>query len=101
MSTDNIDYETDALARKVSDKAQAASASARKTIGDAANSVSDAATKASAQARELYGRVAGRIDPLVQEKPYATLAAAVGIGLIAGLLVAGRGPKVIYIHPKT
>lgn len=107
MSTHSIDYETDDLTRKVSDKAQAASAAAQDRIGRAADYVSDKAVKAGAQAKDFYGEVAGRarkvadqVDPYVKNRPYATMGVMVAAGLLVGLLMAGRGPKVIYVEPR-
>jgi ElaB/YqjD/DUF883 family membrane-anchored ribosome-binding protein len=105
--TSNIDYEADQMARKVSDTAQSAGANAQRRIGEAASYVSQAASKASAQAKDLYGDVAGRarkladtVDPYVKDKPYATMGLVAVAGLLFGLIMAGRGPKVIYVDPK-
>ena len=105
--TNTIDYEADQLARKVSDTAHSSSAKAQRRIGEAANYVGEAASRASAQAKELYGDVAARarriaetVDPYVKDKPYATMGLVAVAGLLFGLLVAGHGPKVIYVEPK-
>jgi ElaB/YqjD/DUF883 family membrane-anchored ribosome-binding protein len=107
MSTNSIDHEADQLAQKVSDTAQSAGASAQRKIGEAAGYVSEAATKASAQAKDLYGEVSGHarkiaetVDPYVKGKPYATMGLVAVAGLLFGLIVAGRGPKVIYVEPR-
>jgi ElaB/YqjD/DUF883 family membrane-anchored ribosome-binding protein len=105
--TNTIDYETDQFAQKVSDTAQSTGAKAQRRIGEAANYVSHAASKASAQAKDLYGDVAGRarkfagtVDPYVKDKPYATMGLVAVAGLLFGLIMAGRGPKVIYVESK-
>jgi ElaB/YqjD/DUF883 family membrane-anchored ribosome-binding protein len=105
--SNTIDYEADQVARKVSDTALSTGATAQRKIGEAAGYVSKAASRASAQAKELYGEVAGRarrvaqtVDPYVKGKPYATMSLAVVTGLLFGLIMAGRGPKVIYVEPK-
>jgi ElaB/YqjD/DUF883 family membrane-anchored ribosome-binding protein len=107
MSTNTIDYETDDLARKVSDTARSTSSQAQRKIGEAANSISHAAMKASHQAKDLYGEVAGtarqvarHVDPYVKGKPYATMGIVAVTSLLLGLIMAGRGPKVIYVEPK-
>jgi ElaB/YqjD/DUF883 family membrane-anchored ribosome-binding protein len=107
MSSNNIDYEADNLARKVSDTARTTGSSAQRKIGEAANQISDAAMRASHQAKDLYGevtdkarRVAQQVDPYVKGKPYATMGMVAVAGLLLGLLMAGRGPKVIYVEPK-
>lgn len=106
MST-SFEYEADDLARSVRDKAQAASAKAHGKIDDAANFVSDTATKASAQAKDIYGQVserarnvAERVDPYVKHRPYAAMGVVAAVGLVAGLLMSSRGPKVIYVKPR-
>lgn len=106
--SNNIDYEADAFARNVTDTAHSTSATAQRKIGEAAGYVSEAAKKASAQAKDLYGEVTGRarkvaqtVDPYVKGKPYATMGLAVVTGLTLGLIMAGRGPKVIYVEPKS
>jgi len=107
MSTNTIDNEADHLARKVSDTARSTSAQAQRKIGEAADYVSDAAMRASHQAKDLYGevsdkarRVAQTVDPYVKGKPYATMGIVAVTGLLVGLLMAGRGPKVIYVEPN-
>ncbi|MDB5480744.1 MAG: hypothetical protein JWO83_1797 [Caulobacteraceae bacterium] len=107
MSTNSIDYEADHLARKVSDTAQTAGSSAQRKIGEAANQISDAAMRASSQAKDLYSEVSGKarrvvqqVDPYVKGKPYATMGMVAVAGLLLGLLMAGHGPKVIYVEPK-
>jgi ElaB/YqjD/DUF883 family membrane-anchored ribosome-binding protein len=105
--SNSIDYEADHLAQKVSDTAHATGGAAQRRIAEAANQVSEAASHASAQAKNLYGEVSGRarkiaetVDPYVKDKPYATMGMVAVAGLLFGLIVAGRGPKVIYVEPK-
>ena len=107
MSSTTFEDEADDLARGVRDKAQAASAKAHSKIDDAASLVSDTAFKASAQAKDLYGQVSERahsvaeqVDPYVKHRPYAAMGVVAAVGLVAGLLMAGRGPKVIYVKPR-
>ncbi len=104
--SNQIDYEVDHLARAVNETARSTSAAAQRKIGEAASYVTDAANRASAQAKDLYGDVAGRarqiaetVDPYVKGKPYATMGLVAVVGLLVGLLLAGRGPKVIYVEP--
>ena len=107
MSTNSIDYEADHLARTVSDTARSTSSQAQRKIGEAAGAISDAAMKASHQAKDFYGEVSGKarqvvrqVDPYVKGKPYATMGVVAVTGLLLGLIMAGRGPKVIYVEPK-
>ena len=84
-------------ADKVADKVVEASVRANviaDTIGERAT---DAYGKAVLTARQLDAT----IEPFVQERPYAALGIAAGLGIVAGLLLAGRGPKVIYVRPRS
>lgn len=45
-------------------------------------------------------QVASRVDPFVSERPYSAAGLAFGAGIVLGLLLAGRGPKVIYVKPR-
>jgi ElaB/YqjD/DUF883 family membrane-anchored ribosome-binding protein len=74
-------------------------------IGQAASKATAAVSRVSGQAKEAYGRasvgaqkVADTVEPFVQERPYAALGIALGAGVVLGLLLAGRGPKVIYVR---
>jgi ElaB/YqjD/DUF883 family membrane-anchored ribosome-binding protein len=69
-----------------------------------ADQASELVAKAGEHAQKVYSQAAGRaqdaadiIDPFVQERPYAALAIAAGIGLVVGLLMGGRRPKIIYV----
>ena len=105
--SNSIDYEVDPLTGKVSDTAHWTRADAQHRIGEAVGHMSDAAARAGSQAKALYGELTGRarriaetVDPYVKENPYATLGIVAVAGLLLGLVAAGRGPKVIYVHPK-
>jgi ElaB/YqjD/DUF883 family membrane-anchored ribosome-binding protein len=103
------DYQTGAEA--IQDAADKVTGAIDDTAETAADKVLDAADKASAfvaeagaRAQEAYRSAAGRaqdvadtIDPFVQERPYLAVAIAAGIGLVVGLLLAGNGPKIIYV----
>jgi ElaB/YqjD/DUF883 family membrane-anchored ribosome-binding protein len=80
---------------KLKDKA----ADVGQQVSAAAATATDRAMDAYAGAAERFDRVAGRVDPFVREKPYAALGLAAVAGLLAGLLLAGRGPKVMYLKP--
>ena len=64
----------------------------------AVNSLSEHARDAYGKASERAQKVADTVDPLVKDQPYAALGVAAGLGLVLGLLAAGRGPKVIYVR---
>ena len=74
-------------------------------IGKAADQASASVGKLSDQAKNVYGRAAQTtqkakdvVDPFVQERPYVALGLAAGAGLLLGLLLSGRGSRVIYVR---
>ena len=94
-------------ARRTEGRAQDSVGSAKQAIGEVADQARDVAGRVVDQARGAYGRVSDQaqtvrdtIDPFVKEQPYAALAIAAAAGLFAGLLFAGRGPKVVYVKPQ-
>jgi ElaB/YqjD/DUF883 family membrane-anchored ribosome-binding protein len=86
---------------------------ARKAVGKAhnrldgfADQVADRVSKVGEQTRAVYDRtsrqareVAQRVEPIVHERPYSSLGVALATGVILGLLLNSRGPKVIYVKP--
>jgi ElaB/YqjD/DUF883 family membrane-anchored ribosome-binding protein len=105
MPTNSLDHEVDRLAHTVSDTAQSTGSSAQRKIGEAANAISGAAMKAGGQAKDIYGEVSSRartaarqVDPYVKGKPYAAMGIVAVAALLIGLIMAGRGPKVIYVQ---
>ena len=86
-------------ARRVEGHVQEAAGSVQETLGD----VADQARAAVAKASDAYGRVSGAardIAQRVEDQPYAAVGVAAAIGLLVGLLIAGRGPKVVYVKPR-
>jgi ElaB/YqjD/DUF883 family membrane-anchored ribosome-binding protein len=88
-------------------KRSSAGDQAAHALSDAVSYVSDAADRLIGQVRGAYDQACGRakqmaadVDPVIKEKPYTALVAAAGVGLVLGLLMASRGPKVIYIKPR-
>lgn len=97
------------LAQQSAGKVQDAIAQVAESATAAVNRLSEQATTAvnsiSDHAREAYGKASGRaqkvaetVDPFVKDQPYAALGVAAGVGLVLGLLAAGRGPRVIYVR---
>jgi ElaB/YqjD/DUF883 family membrane-anchored ribosome-binding protein len=85
-------------------KVQALAGKVQDAVGQTADQATETLSKLGDQTKEAYSRasqsaqkVADAVDPFVQERPYAAVAVAAGIGLILGLLLAGRGPRVIYV----
>ena len=58
---------------------------------------------AASTAGRVYGGVSDltrQVGKLIEERSYLSVGVAAAIGLLAGLLIAGRGPKIIYVKPK-
>lgn len=79
-----------------------AAGAVREGVGQAA----DQAKEALAKAKEAYARVSGaaqdavdKVDPFVREQPFTALCLAAAAGLLVGLLMAGRGSKIVYLKP--
>jgi uncharacterized protein YjbJ (UPF0337 family) len=78
---------------------QEAAGSAQEILEDAVDHVKSAASTAG----KVYDGVSGftrEVARTIEERSYLSVAAAAAIGLLVGLLIAGRGPKVIYVKPK-
>lgn len=87
-------------ARKVAGKVQA-------TIDTAADRLSAGVHKATDRTVALSEGAAGRaqqvaevVEPFVRTRPFASTGLALGLGVVVGLLLAGRGPRVIYVKPR-
>jgi ElaB/YqjD/DUF883 family membrane-anchored ribosome-binding protein len=86
--------------------AQAALGSAEDILGDAADRITASFAQLRDQSRAAMDRasaaaraVNATVDPFVRERPYAAVGLGLAVGLLAGLLIAGRGPKIIYVKP--
>lgn len=94
-------------AKEVEGKAKEAVGSAQQALGDVADKVREAASGVTEQARQTYSAAAdkaqelkGKVEPMVQEKPYVALLAAFALGFLASRLIAPGGPRVIYVKPR-
>lgn len=86
--------------------ARKAAAKVQKQIDGIADRVVEGVAKVGEQTRTYYDRtsvqarkVAERVDPFVHEKPYAALGVTLAAGVLLGLLLNSRGPKIIYVKP--
>jgi len=69
------------------------------SVQDVLGQVRSAASRVS----DTYRRAGDTVDDLarkVEERPLIAVAAAAAIGLLVGLLIAGRGPKIVYVRPR-
>ena len=102
------DLQAKGASTQVEGQAQKTIGSAQEAVSQVAEGAKAAVSKASEQARDLYGRaqdkvqgVTDTVDPFVRERPYASLGIAAAAGLVVGLLLAGRGPSVVYVKPRS
>jgi ElaB/YqjD/DUF883 family membrane-anchored ribosome-binding protein len=84
--------------------ARKAAAKLQTKIDGLADRVVGSVAKVGEQTRTVYDRtsvqarkVAERVEPFVHERPYAALGATLAVGLVIGLLLNSRGPKIIYV----
>jgi uncharacterized protein YjbJ (UPF0337 family) len=78
---------------------QETAGAAQDILEEAAGHVKAAASTAS----KLYDGASGfarEVANTIEERSYLSVAAAAALGLLVGLLIAGRGPKIIYVKPK-
>jgi ElaB/YqjD/DUF883 family membrane-anchored ribosome-binding protein len=104
---DNPSLAAKGAAKQVEGNAQAVAGKAQDALNDAAEKIGALIAKLRDQANDLYGqaqdrahKVADQVDPYVHEKPYQAAGVALAVGLLAGLLIAGRGPRVIVVKPR-
>ena len=100
---DDVEMRVRGAARQVDGHVQEVLGSIQETLED----VADHAKSVVSTAGDAYGRisdaandVAWKVDPFVHERPYIALALCTAVGLLAGLLFAGRGPKIVYVRPR-
>lgn len=91
---------------KAADKVRRLGEKVQTTAEQAATQISEKVSKAAERGVEAYDQAAARarkmaetVDPFVREKPYAAIGAVLGVGVVIGMLLAARSPKVIYIKP--
>jgi uncharacterized protein YjbJ (UPF0337 family) len=85
--------------RQFGGRIQEAAGSVQEAFGQAADQAKAVVSKAS----DAYGRAsdaAHDIAQRVEDRPFVSLALAAGVGLLVGLLIAGRGPKIVYVRPR-
>jgi ElaB/YqjD/DUF883 family membrane-anchored ribosome-binding protein len=104
---DNPGLAAKGAAKQVEGEAQAAAGRVQEALTDATLRISALVAKLKDQATELYGqaqdrahKAAERIDPVVREKPYQAVGVALTVGLLTGLLIAGRGSRVIVVRAR-
>jgi uncharacterized protein YjbJ (UPF0337 family) len=96
---DDRDMQTRGAVREGVGHAQEAAGYAQEILEEAVSHAKSAATTAG----KVYERVSGlarEVATTIEERSYMSVAAAAALGLLVGLLIAGRGPKVIYVKPK-
>ena len=112
-----IEHDIKGAMNGVADEVQSRSGQAQAMIDDVAETVTAGIAKAGDQASaavnklsdgavDAYDRayagarkVGETVEPFVQDRPYAALAISAALGLVVGLLMTARGPKVVYVRP--
>jgi ElaB/YqjD/DUF883 family membrane-anchored ribosome-binding protein len=104
---DKAKSEAKAFAGKVKAETAAETQDTKEHIGRIADQARESIVQITRHATDAYGEflgkaqaVTGRIEPMVKEKPYMTLGAAVGMGFLLGQLLAWHGPRVIYVKSR-
>lgn len=85
--------------RQAGGHVQEAAGSVQETLGQVADQARAAVSKAS----DVYGRASeGAHDAAqwVEEQPFVAMGLAAAVGLLAGLLIAERRPRIIYVKPR-
>jgi len=78
---------------------QEAAGSAQEILEEAVDQLKSAADAAG----KVYGGVSGftrDVARTIEERSYFSVAVAAAVGLMVGLLLASRGPKIIYVKPR-
>jgi uncharacterized protein YjbJ (UPF0337 family) len=78
---------------------QEAAGTAQEILEEAVGHVKSAASTAG----KVYGGVTGFVRDLTQtieQRSFLSVGVAAALGLLAGLLIASRGPKIIYVKPR-
>ena len=97
---DNSEMRLGGRVREGVGHAQEAAGSAQAVLGQAVDHVVAAASTAG----NAYGSIsdaARDVARTLREKPRLSLLVAGATGLLLGLLVAGRGPKIVYDKPPS
>ena len=98
--------ETRGAANQLKGGARKAAAKVQKQIDGLADQVVGGVAKVGEQTRAVYDRtsvqarkVAEKVDPFVHERPYQALGLTLAAGIVLGLLLNSRGPKIVYVKP--
>jgi ElaB/YqjD/DUF883 family membrane-anchored ribosome-binding protein len=86
-------------ARQIDGRVQQAAGSVEEVLGQAAGRAKEAVSKATdtfARATDAAHVTARRIE----DHPFSAMAIATFVGLLAGLLIAERRPRIIYVKPR-
>lgn len=86
--------------REIGAKVQKGAEQAASQISEKVNHATERTVEAYDAASRKAKQVAETVDPFVRERPYAAIGAVLGVGVVIGMLLAARSPKVIYIKPR-
>ncbi len=86
-------------ARQVEGRVQETAGSVQETLEQVAGQAKAALSTASDAYAAVSGATRG-IARTIEDEPYMAVGVATAVGLLIGLLIAGRGPKIIYVKPR-
>lgn len=103
----NGDLKRSGAANKVKAAARKAQAKVEDKVHTLADQVASGVSTLADRGVDVYGRtatkareVAGRVEPMVKERPLAATGVALGVGVALGLLLAAGRTKVVYVRPR-
>ena len=101
------DMKLDGAKRQLEGQSQHLIGKVQDSLNGAASGIADTTAKVSQKAKTAVDQAALRarqvddqVKPFVTDQPYTALGLAAATGLLLGLLIAGRGPKIIYVTPR-
>ena len=96
---DNTEMRVGGRVREAAGHVQEVAGSAR----DLLEQTVEQAVSAASTAGKAYGGVvdsAHGIARTIEQRPRLSVGLAGAVGLLVGMLIAGRGPKIVYVKPK-
>ena len=100
------DLRADEATRRIKGQGREAVGKVQARIDKVADQLSGTVAKAGERTRSAYEltaqqvqKVAKQVRPVATERPYAVAGLALAVGVVIGMLLNSRGPKIIYVKP--